>query len=36
MVRYTQIISQASAWILLMTIAVLSLVPAQYLYLSFC
>jgi VanZ family protein len=28
-VRYTQIISQASAWILLMTIAVLSLVPAQ-------
>ena len=29
MVRYTRIISQASAWILLMTIAVLSLVPAQ-------
>jgi len=30
MVRYTQIISRASAWTLLMTIAVLSLVPAQY------
>ena len=29
MVRYTQIISQASAWILLVTIAVLSLVPPQ-------
>ena len=29
MVRYMQIISRASAWILLMTIAVLSLVPAQ-------
>ena len=29
MVRYTQIISKASAWTLLITIVILSLVPAQ-------
>jgi VanZ family protein len=28
--RYTQIISKASAWTLLITIVILSLVPAQY------